>query len=236
MKKGFTLAEVLITLGIIGVVTAITMPILISNHQKIVTETRLKKFYSAFNQAIQHSVPDNGDFTGWEEYFANYSYDLKDENGKVMNVTERNDFIFKKYIASYMNIIEQKTVTDNQNEKRILYFLSDGSAFTYAATNIRDIIFFPKNAEKCLTQEVTDSSSICSFYFIFYPHSRNGAVAWKYHSNKGLEPYLYNWDGSLSSLYDDPSNGCRHNGNYCTALIQYNNWKIPKDFPRKFKY
>lgn len=34
MKKAFTLAEVLITLGIIGVVAAITLPTLIANYQK----------------------------------------------------------------------------------------------------------------------------------------------------------------------------------------------------------
>ena len=34
MKKGFTLAEVLITLGIIGVVAALTLPSLITNYRK----------------------------------------------------------------------------------------------------------------------------------------------------------------------------------------------------------
>ena len=34
MKNGFTLAEVLITLGIIGVVAAMTIPTLISNYKK----------------------------------------------------------------------------------------------------------------------------------------------------------------------------------------------------------
>lgn len=34
MKRGFTLAEVLITLGIIGVVSSMTMPVLVQNYQK----------------------------------------------------------------------------------------------------------------------------------------------------------------------------------------------------------
>ena len=34
MKKGFTLAEVLITLGIIGVVAALTIPMLIADSRK----------------------------------------------------------------------------------------------------------------------------------------------------------------------------------------------------------
>ena len=51
-NKGFTLAEVLVTLGIIGVVAALTMPTLIDNHRKAVTEARLEKFYSLMSQAV----------------------------------------------------------------------------------------------------------------------------------------------------------------------------------------
>ena len=52
IKNAFTLAEVLITLGIIGIVVALTLPTLIQNHRNQVVETRLKKFYSTINQAI----------------------------------------------------------------------------------------------------------------------------------------------------------------------------------------
>lgn len=40
--NGFTLAEILITLGIIGVVAALTMPALIANYQKQEILSRLK--------------------------------------------------------------------------------------------------------------------------------------------------------------------------------------------------
>ena len=42
-KVAFTLAEVLITLGIIGVVAALTMPSLIQKHKKQETTARFKK-------------------------------------------------------------------------------------------------------------------------------------------------------------------------------------------------
>ena len=42
-RAAFTLAEVLITLGIIGVVAAMTMPSLITNYQKKVWTDQLKK-------------------------------------------------------------------------------------------------------------------------------------------------------------------------------------------------
>ena len=43
--SAFTLAEVLITLGIIGVVAAMTMPVLISNHNKSVVEAKHIMFF-----------------------------------------------------------------------------------------------------------------------------------------------------------------------------------------------
>ncbi len=60
-RTGFTLAEVLITLGIIGVVAAMTLPSLIQRNNNKVVETRLKKFYSAINQAIMMAEVDYGD-------------------------------------------------------------------------------------------------------------------------------------------------------------------------------
>ena len=61
-KKGFTLAEVLITLGIIGVVAAITMPILIGNYQKTVYVNQLKKCVSTLEQGFQMALAKDGVF------------------------------------------------------------------------------------------------------------------------------------------------------------------------------
>ncbi len=59
----FTLAEILITLGIIGVVAAITMPTLIGNHREKVTVTRLTQTYSLLSQAIERMIQDQSDLT-----------------------------------------------------------------------------------------------------------------------------------------------------------------------------
>lgn len=48
----FTLAEVLVTLGVIGVVAAMTMPTLISNHQKKVYAVEMNKVYNELQQAF----------------------------------------------------------------------------------------------------------------------------------------------------------------------------------------
>ena len=49
---GFTLAEVLVTLGIIGVVSALTVPTLMQNYQKKSYVTQLHKVYNELNQAL----------------------------------------------------------------------------------------------------------------------------------------------------------------------------------------
>lgn len=59
-KKGFTLAEVLITLAIIGVVAAMTIPSLIQNTNKQELVTALQKEYATFSQAYNLVLLENG--------------------------------------------------------------------------------------------------------------------------------------------------------------------------------
>lgn len=58
-REAFTLAEVLITLGIIGVVAALTIPTLVNNYRKKQFETGLKKEYSVLLQALDMYKQDN---------------------------------------------------------------------------------------------------------------------------------------------------------------------------------
>ena len=85
-KCAFTLAEVLITLGIIGVVAAMTIPTLISNHQKKQTVAQLKTAYSLFSRAIFRAAADNEAPVHW-------------------NYNDATSFS-NEYIFPYMNIIK----------------------------------------------------------------------------------------------------------------------------------
>lgn len=60
IKKGFTLAEVLITLGIIGVVAALTIPTLIAKYNERVLVTAAKKEYSIILNALDSWLAKNG--------------------------------------------------------------------------------------------------------------------------------------------------------------------------------
>ena len=61
LYSAFTLAEVLITLGIIGVVVALTIPVLVGNYKKVQTVAQLKKVYSAMQQSVQIAQNEYGD-------------------------------------------------------------------------------------------------------------------------------------------------------------------------------
>ena len=236
-KIAFTLAEVLITLGIIGVVAAMTMPALIANYNNHITEVRLKKFYSIFNQAIQQSVAENGDTSTWDYWF-NGEYD-NEKNETPEDYSGVLNEKFDRYIAPYMKIVDKKVVNSPKLYKMQLYYLPDGSAFGYPLIHNREIYFYPKNAIRCIEniKTIEDNGAICHFAFEFYPNNSN--PDWKYLYRKGLEPFLYQWDGDVEKLKTGALYSCNNlnkSGAYCTALIAYNGWKIPKDFPVKIKY
>ena len=69
MKKGFTLAEVLITLAIIGVVAALTIPSVIVRTQQQEFKTAAKKAYSVLSQAVQLTEVKDGYTFADEGYF-----------------------------------------------------------------------------------------------------------------------------------------------------------------------
>jgi len=68
-KRGFTLAEVLITLVIVGIIAAITIPTVVNNTKKQEYVAGLKKAYSTFVQVTNKIIADEGnprgDIGGW---------------------------------------------------------------------------------------------------------------------------------------------------------------------------
>ena len=61
-KKAFTLAEVLITLVIIGVVAAITVPTIVANSNQKANEARARKVYSTLANAMTVAKSEGADF------------------------------------------------------------------------------------------------------------------------------------------------------------------------------
>lgn len=68
MNKGFTLAEILITLGIIGIVAAMTIPNLMQKNFERQTVSKLRQTQSIIDQAIRMAEEEYGDVSGWNIY------------------------------------------------------------------------------------------------------------------------------------------------------------------------
>ena len=90
IKKAFTLAELLITLGIIGVVAAITLPSLIVQYQDKVLATKTKRAYSLIQQAIQKNQSESGTVGDVTSLFDTNksSIEVLENFGKYFNVVK----------------------------------------------------------------------------------------------------------------------------------------------------
>ena len=103
-SAAFTLAEVLITLGIIGVVAAMTLPTLINETQRKQDGVKIKKFYSIMQQAIIMSERDNGSAADWLQPAA-----IRDEDGKIVDYNQAATLeIFNQYLAPYIKTVQKQ--------------------------------------------------------------------------------------------------------------------------------
>ena len=121
-RLGFTLAEVLVTLGIIGVVSAMTVPTLMQNYQKKSYVTQLHKFYNELSQALTQ-----------------YQADKNAVNLKEAGFTSQeslNNFV-KKYFKVVAECQDDKTPCFADSYKKLngieLNFGSNGDIFTLAS-------------------------------------------------------------------------------------------------------
>lgn len=136
-KAAFTLAEVLITLGIIGVVAAMTMPSLIQNYQEKATVTKLKKCYSLVSQAYVSILNDEG---GSDTLQAGDDLEMMEKFGKYLKYQKtcgRNKGCFPN--------VTYKSVTGNGYSKweddttdRSRAILTDGTLIMFNKSAMRE--------------------------------------------------------------------------------------------------
>lgn len=223
-QKAFTLAEVLITIGIIGVVAALSMPALMANHRKKVAETRLAKFYSVINQALELSENENGPKEHWDE-MGKTGFE-EDENGDPDTSKPLALPWFNKYLKPYLSYIK----LDTDSAGKIMIYFSDGSLCLLSSTAIK---IYP-NAKDYKDYELTDSGSRRNPWEI----SGIKYFTFQYDKSKGIEPYTISWNGNVETLYTNSALGCKNEVTneraFCTKIIQMNGWKIPKDYPLRF--
>lgn len=223
-KKAFTLAEVLITLGIIGVVAALTIPTLIGNYKKIQTVTQLKKVYSAIQQSIQLAQNEYGDITDWDW---------------TLNT---NDF-FLKYLALNFKVIKncsnkkdcwnsdgsytlQGKLYDNP-WNNINYYkiqLSDGTFIAYEKQNNQHVhIDIDLNGTKAPNTFGKD-------IFIMTLTAKDFKDSYHNISKAGI--YMFG-HGLTAEQITSNTLGCskKSSGLMCGEKILMDGWEIRKDYP-----
>ena len=212
-KNAFTLAEVLITLGIIGVVAAMTLPSLVGKYQKVSTATQLKKFYSIMQQAIKAEEAQNGPLEYW------------------MPACGTEDDCFEKWYLEHLDK-HIKSVNKRTNPSSTLRYdvtFSDGSGFVAYVTRDSSMIHFLycTNFKYCGSEKFDGVKT-----FLFDICKLNGKYQFVTSlcitHGKSREKLLDECLKGNSDNADVYSQGRRH---ACTHLIEYDGWQIKDDYP-----
>ncbi len=181
-KWAFTLAEVLITLGIIGVVAAMTMPALIANYQRKALETSFKKSYSVISQAMQRLINEEGyipkaeNITGYAETFLLRKYFISaiDCFNKSSGSSEScvSSEKFSSWFDSFYKTYNKKTLASSAH-----WWFDDGM---FVAADGSFIFFDNSNTDNLLIGVDTNGKKAPNLLghdvFLFELDSETGAV------------------------------------------------------------
>ena len=126
----FTLAEVLITLGVIGIVAAMTIPTLINNYRAAEMKTRLTKSYSLISQAFELMKIDNGGYIDGSSYPCRSFSPLFSKYLKTVKTISSGI----KDIPTYKNFAENANFAMHLLDDGTLY-LSDGTIIFFENPN-----------------------------------------------------------------------------------------------------
>ena len=211
-KIGFTLAEVLITLGIIGVVAALTLPSIMANTKKKEYSVRIKRFYSIMNQAIMQSEAVNGPMKYWTQC-SSQKAECSDASARVNS----GETFYNTYLAPYLN--EYKT----ENKGFPLYvYLDDGSSFSVSQGDCIDILYDVNSFDRMPNEYGKDRFAflICS----------NIATNW---AIDGATFISYGTTSQRNNTREYNLNRCKSKPVTCSTLLQIDNWEFKNDYPYK---
>ena len=137
-RFGFTLAEVLITLGIIGVVAAMTMPTLMNSTQGAQYKAAYKKALSAISQAVTLNVAldewsfADADNTNYklEDLFNSRMNVVRQETGST-NIKDAKGNTYEAVVNTTAGKLQGVSANVEIGATNTTLFFSDGIMFTY---------------------------------------------------------------------------------------------------------
>jgi len=234
MKKAFTLAEILITLGVIGVVAAMTIPNLIAAYQKKVTVTRLKASYSKMQQAFKSAEDEYGPI---EEYKLSAH-----DSASYPNYELLMNSLIKERILPYVKVITDCGLHCPQRNKLNIYrlngelnnntgldyyytvYLSDGSSWSFMIDNDG----YHYTYVKAYIDINGDDAPNTFGRDIFTVSFADGQGLYGSQSKFKRENLL----GNCRECCSKTAVG-NYAGDMCGGLIQRDGWVISKDYPWK---
>ena len=249
--SGFTLAEVLITLGVIGVVAAMTMPIIVGNYQKKQIVVKLKQAYSILNQATNLSQVDNGNLENWQvgriaasgagvDYYAEEKLIIP----YLKVVKNCGRYLKDCKDTTFWNLAETESAELLSSYYNNGVMLANGMAFYFGGDDMAIHVLVDVDPSK---KKKVYGKNLFRFFIIpkmkdygpFYGYGFGANLALKSERHtKGIFPDGYGFPRQmlLSTAYGTEHSGCRKSvtyisgGAWCTALILMDN-KISKDYP-----
>ncbi|MBQ8459036.1 type II secretion system protein [bacterium] len=223
-SAGFTLAEVLITIGVIGVVAALTIPSLMSAYRKHLVETRLKHSYALLNQVVKMSQADNDEISGW---------DMNSDSSEFLD----------KYILPYMKseIRGGKVIGSTIADSMSIYLLN-GVKWIFSHYYISSLgQYYYMITIDINGDELPNKEGLDRFKFYIIPEKYSIVNTGNGNSLKNVPEQGIYYDGYgfdenelRNNLHRGCDKGTLQKNAFCIALIVRNNWKIPHDYPLKF--
>ena len=218
MNRGFTLSEVLITLGIIGVVAAMTLPQIVHNYKKQEVEAKLKKFYTTMSQAVKLSELENGPAYYWSK-----SPRIDDGNGGNAGNREGVLAFYNTYLAKYL----KKTTEIDNGGTTIDIMFADGSKIKLSSGYCLDINF-DYNGQKAPNTHGVDM-------FDFLLCTEEGYNAGLLRNKEMPFDAYFPGCGRTGCTRTQLLNECKSNPLVCSALLMYDGWEIKDDYPYKLR-
>ncbi len=130
-KKAFTLAEVLITLGIVGVVAALILPSVFANYKKMVYTTQFKKVYSLFSESFKRMIAKEevSNISETKFYFAlENQAEMTSVLKSYMSAEPYNKKIEYAYLNDTSELVSAETLDCTTD---LCYVLPDGTVFKF---------------------------------------------------------------------------------------------------------
>ena len=219
MKKAFTLAEVLITLGIIGVVAALTLPNIVGYYKRKESSVRIKKFYSIMEQAIRLSEIDNAEVMYWEKE----SMDTDDPDFGTNNPKKTLKY-FLSYIEPYLKYTSYDTkgeyIGDGNEPSELRIKMADGSLVYLFNGSCIDMVL-DVNGKKAPNKWGYDL-----FDFLLCKDSAQK-------SNCGGSKHWCTYGPAQYKNREEALAKCKIKPQTCSVLLQYDNWEFKEDYPYK---